>query len=143
MSISITSVKTNTIRIRLRIRTQIWKQIRYQWYPSVSDLFSSLEANDREIASFPLHLQWLIVHTIRSDIQVLVQCCGLLRYQVTDLEMEEEKMKPVPNSCSYFVFFCVRTLRFMLGWLYPTQVEWCKRLERFSLSLGKSFKVSS
>ena len=34
--------KTNTIRIRLRIRTQIWKQIRYQWYPSVSDLFSSL-----------------------------------------------------------------------------------------------------
>ena len=27
--------KTSTIRIRLRIRTKIWKQIRYQQYPSV------------------------------------------------------------------------------------------------------------
>jgi hypothetical protein len=31
-----------TIRIRIRIRTLIWKQIRYEWYPSVSDPFSSL-----------------------------------------------------------------------------------------------------
>ena len=37
--------KTNTIRIQLRIRTQIWKQIRYQWYPSVFDPFSSLFAS--------------------------------------------------------------------------------------------------
>ena len=34
--------KINTISIRLHIRLQIWKQIRYQWYPSVSDPFSSL-----------------------------------------------------------------------------------------------------
>ena len=39
--------KTNIIRIRLRIRTKIWKQIRYQQYPSVSNPFTSLPAYNK------------------------------------------------------------------------------------------------
>ena len=60
------STKTNIIHIRLRIRTQIWKQIRYQWYLSVSDPFSSLGAHIRELA--------LVV--IRSSASVTPQYMG-------------------------------------------------------------------
>ena len=38
----ILSDMVDIIRIRIRIRPKIWKQIWYQWYPSVSDPFSSL-----------------------------------------------------------------------------------------------------
>ena len=34
------------IRIRIRIRPEIWKQIWYRWYPSISDPFSSLFKSD-------------------------------------------------------------------------------------------------
>ena len=37
--------ETNTICIRLRIRIEIWKQIRYQYYPSVFDPFTYLRGS--------------------------------------------------------------------------------------------------
>ena len=38
----------DTICIRIRIRAEIWKQMQYQWYRSVSDSFSSLVPRRRK-----------------------------------------------------------------------------------------------
>jgi len=50
MSISnrILSGMVDTIRIRIRIQAEIWKQMQYQWYRSVSDSFSSLVPRRRK-----------------------------------------------------------------------------------------------
>ena len=52
----ILSDMVDIIRIRIRIRPEIWKQIWYRGYPSVSDPFSSLHAthHDSLAASSPL-----------------------------------------------------------------------------------------
>ena len=64
----------DTICIRIRIRAEIWKQMQYQWYPSVSDSFPSLPSTGHQygrqyvvpiwVSRFEKEINLLVTHDL-------------------------------------------------------------------------------